>query len=118
MAAREPCVPGSHRHLGGALPRAGRDGTRVGAARGGPSALLTDLYELTMLAGYFEQGMYRLPATFDLFFRELPFEGGYAVMAGLDPALDFLESLRFREDDLDYIESIGLFRGPFIAYLS
>ena len=83
-----------------------------------PSALLTDLYELTMLAGYFEQGMHQLPATFDLFFRELPFDGGYAVMAGLDPALDFLESLRFREDDLDYIESIGLFRGPFIAYLS
>ena len=83
-----------------------------------PPALLTDLYELTMLAGYFEQDMHQLPATFDLFFRELPFQGGYAVMAGLDPALEFLESLKFREDDLDYVESIGLFRGPFLAYLS
>lgn len=83
-----------------------------------PSALLTDLYEITMLAGYFEQGMHQEPATFDLFFRESPFQGGYAVMAGLDPALDYLASLRFTEDDLEYLESLNLFRGAFIAYLS
>ncbi len=83
-----------------------------------PSALLTDLYELTMLAGYFEQGMHQVPATFDLFFRENPFEGGYAVMAGLDPAIEYLENLKFREEDLEYLESLRLFRGAFIAYLS
>ena len=82
------------------------------------SALLTDLYELTMLAGYFEQGMHHTPATFDLFFREAPFEGGYAVAAGLDSALDYLETLRFSEEDLEYLESLNLFRGAFIAYLS
>lgn len=83
-----------------------------------PSALLTDLYELTMLAGYFEQGMHQVPATFDLFFRELPFHGGYAIMAGVDPTLDYLERLRFHENELEYLESLGLFRGAFIAYLS
>ena len=83
-----------------------------------PPALLMDLYELTMLAGYFEQGMHERHATFDLYFRELPFQGGYAIMAGLDPALGYLESLRFDEGDLDYLESLRLFRGAFLAYLS
>jgi nicotinate phosphoribosyltransferase len=77
-----------------------------------------DLYELTMLAGYFERGMHETPATFDLFFREAPFQGGYAVMAGLDSALGWLESLRFDESDLDYLESLRLFKGAFLAYLS
>lgn len=83
-----------------------------------PPALLMDLYELTMLAGYFEQGIHERRATFDLYFREMPFQGGYAVVAGLDPALDYLESFRFHEGDLDYLESLHLFRGPFLAYLS
>jgi len=77
-----------------------------------------DLYELTMLAGYFEQGIHERRATFDLYFREMPFQGGYAVVAGLDPALDYLESFRFHEGDLDYLESLHLFGGPFLAYLS
>src|SRR6267142_953968 len=77
-----------------------------------------DLYELTMLAGYFEQGIHERHATFDLYFREIPFHSGYAVAAGLDPALDYLEALRFDEGDLDYLESIHLFSGPFLAYLS
>ncbi|HXL15095.1 MAG TPA: nicotinate phosphoribosyltransferase [Methylomirabilota bacterium] len=77
-----------------------------------------DLYELTMLAGYFERGMHERRATFDLSFRELPFQGGYAVMAGLDPALAYLESLRFDDGDLDYLESLLLFKGAFLAYLS
>ena len=83
-----------------------------------PPVLLMDLYELTMLAGYFEQSMHERHATFDLFFRDLPFQGGYAILAGLDPALEFLESFRFSEDDLDYLESLLLFKGAFLAYLS
>jgi nicotinate phosphoribosyltransferase len=77
-----------------------------------------DLYELTMLAGYFERGMHQEPATFDFFFREAPFQGAYAVLAGLDPALGWLTSLRFDESDLDYLESLRLFKGAFLAYLS
>jgi len=83
-----------------------------------PPALLMDLYELTMLAGYFGQGMHERRATFDLSFRELPFQGGYAVMAGLDPALKYLEQLRFDDADLDYLESLLLFKGAFLAFLS
>lgn len=62
------------------------------------STLTTDLYQLTMLAGYLEQGMQETEAVFDLFFRHNPFHGGYAVFAGLEPALEYLENLRFRGD--------------------
>lgn len=81
------------------------------------SPLLTDLYELTMLAGYLEEGFAEKKSVFDLYFRTNPFEGGYAVFAGLEPALDFLEKLRFSEDDLDYIRSTGLFQPRFIEFL-
>jgi nicotinate phosphoribosyltransferase len=54
------------------------------------SALLTDLYELTMLAGYLEEGMSETPAVFDLFFRHNPYGGGYAIFAGLETALSYL----------------------------
>lgn len=81
------------------------------------SPLLTDLYELTMLAGYVEEGMAEKPAVFDLYFRTNPFEGGYAVFAGLEPALDFLENLSFSGDDLDYLVRVGLFRPRFIDFL-
>jgi nicotinate phosphoribosyltransferase len=81
------------------------------------SALLTDFYELTMLAGYFEEGMHLKPAVFDLFFRTNPFTGSYAVFAGLEPALHYLEGLRFTEDDLDYLKSLGIFKPAFLHYL-
>ena len=81
------------------------------------SPLLTDLYELTMLAGYCREGMEAKPAAFDLYFRTNPFEGGYAVFAGLEPALDALAESRFAEDELAYLAGIGLFDEPFIAFL-
>lgn len=81
------------------------------------SPLLTDLYELTMLAGYFEKDMHRKEAVFDLFFRTNPFHGAYAVFAGLQTALDHLAGLRFSDADLDYLGSLGLFRKNFLDYL-
>ena len=81
------------------------------------SALLTDLYQLTMLAGYFEKGMHEAPAVFDLFYRTPPFEGGYAVFAGLEPALHYLSSLRFTDDDLFYLKGLKLFKPDFLDYL-
>ena len=59
------------------------------------SPLLTDLYELTMLAGYHNEGIAAQPAVFDLYFRVNPFVGSYAVFAGLEQALDFLEQAVF-----------------------
>lgn len=81
------------------------------------SPLLTDLYQLTMLAGYLEEGMAEEPAVFDLFFRHNPFQGGYAVFAGLETALSFLESINFTEDELEYLQGLGIFRPRFIDFL-
>jgi nicotinate phosphoribosyltransferase len=79
--------------------------------------LLTDLYELTMLAGYLEEGMSEKQAVFDLFFRTNPFEGGYAIFAGLEPALTYLERLRFLPDELAYLQGLGIFKPRFIEFL-
>ena len=83
----------------------------------GYSPLLTDLYELTMLAGYHQQGMAGQPAVFDLYFRTNPYNGSYAVFAGLQQALEFLEDARFGAEDLAYLQGLGLFRPDFIDYL-
>jgi len=81
------------------------------------SPLLTDLYELTMLAGYLEEGMADKPAVFDLFFRTNPFEGGYAVFAGLEPALEMLEQLSFDPEELAYLDGLGVFQPRFLDFL-
>lgn len=81
------------------------------------SPLLTDLYELTMLAGYLEEDMQEIPATFDLFFRHNPFQGGYAIFAGLDTALNYLENLAFTDDELSYLRNTNLFKPRFIDFL-
>ena len=81
------------------------------------SPLLTDLYELTMLAGYLEQGMHERPAVFDLFFRNNPFLGSYAVFAGLETALCYLEELAFNDEELSYLDGLRIFRPAFISYL-
>jgi nicotinate phosphoribosyltransferase len=77
---------------------------------------MTDLYELTMAASYFEQEMYA-PATFSLMVREYPSKRSYLVCAGLDPLLDYLESFHFRPDDLDYLEQTSLFPDKFLQFL-
>jgi len=69
------------------------------------SALSTDLYELTMIGGYYATGLSER-ATFDLFVRQLPPTRGYLVAAGLEQALDFLESLRFRSDEIDFLRTV------------
>jgi len=79
-------------------------------------ALLTDLYQLTMAACYFHQGMHE-EATFSLFIRKYPPNRGYFVAAGLEEALRYLSTLRFSEDDLAYLESTGLFQTKFLDYL-
>jgi len=72
------------------------------------SALLTDLYELTMALGYWREGRTEQEAAFHLYFRTAPFRGGYTVACGLEPALAYLERLHFTADDLAYL---GTLRG-------
>jgi nicotinate phosphoribosyltransferase len=80
-------------------------------------ALLTDLYQLTMAACYFDRGM-NDEATFSLFIRKYPEHRGYFVAAGLEEALNYLATLRFTEEDLAYLESTGRFQNRFLDYLN
>jgi nicotinate phosphoribosyltransferase len=81
------------------------------------AGLLTDLYELTMAASYYKNGM-NDPATFDLFIRELPERRHFLVACGLEHALRYLEDLRFEEDGLSYLATLGLFTDDFLSFLS
>lgn len=80
------------------------------------SALFTDLYELTMAQGYFHYGM-NSRVVFDMFFRRQPFGGGFSVFAGLEDLLNALKDLRFSQEDLDYLGSLGIFRKEFLDYI-
>lgn len=80
-------------------------------------ALLTDFYELTMMAGQLACDRGNLRVCFEYFFRSLPPNAGFAVAAGLDPLLDYLTNLRFEEDDLEYLRSLDRFDETFIEYL-
>ncbi|HDP35274.1 MAG TPA: nicotinate phosphoribosyltransferase [Candidatus Hydrogenedentes bacterium] len=80
-------------------------------------ALLTDFYELTMMAGHLKDGRTEQRVSFDYFFRAMPSHTGFAVAAGLDCFLSYLESLRFSESDLAYLKSLGVFDDAFLAYL-
>lgn len=80
-------------------------------------ALLTDFYELTMMAGYWKEGRAGQEVAFEYFFRSLPPHAGFAVAAGLGPFLDYLENLRFEDDDLDYLRSLRTFDRHFIDSL-
>jgi len=73
------------------------------------SALLTDLYQLTMLQGYYEQNMEEL-AVFEFFVRKLPENRGYLVAAGLAQVLTYLEQLRFSSDEIEWLASTGQFK--------
>ncbi|MBI5239948.1 MAG: nicotinate phosphoribosyltransferase [Elusimicrobia bacterium] len=73
---------------------------------GGSLALLTDLYQLTMAQGYWKSGLERHEAVFHLYFRKNPYAGSYALAAGLGLAAEYLERLRFTEDDLAYLASL------------
>lgn len=79
--------------------------------------LLTDLYELTMMQGYFKKGMDNKMVVFDLFYRKNPSGNGYAITAGLEQAIDYINNLTFKDDDLTYLKSLGMFEDDFIEYL-
>lgn len=87
------------------------------------AGLLTDLYQLTMASGYWKEGWARQEAVFQLFFRSLPFGSGYAIAAGLEAALRWLESYRFDAPALDYLAGLQsqsgkpLFEKPFLDAL-
>lgn len=81
------------------------------------AALLTDFYQLTMMAGYVRHGRAERPAVFEYFFRGLPEHTGFCVFAGLEDLLSDMENLRFTGDSVDWLASLGTFDSAFLDYL-
>lgn len=79
--------------------------------------LLTDLYELTMMQGYFLSDSHKKTVVFDLFFRKNPNGNGFSITAGLEQAIEYVKNLNFSEEDLDYLRSLHLFQDSFLNYL-
>ncbi|MBR4966422.1 MAG: nicotinate phosphoribosyltransferase [Lachnospiraceae bacterium] len=79
--------------------------------------LLTDLYELTMMQGYFKSQSNQT-VIFDLFYRRNPSNGGYAIAAGLEQAIAYIKELRFEEEDIAYLAGLHIFDKDFLDYLS
>ena len=79
--------------------------------------MLTDFYELTMANGYFEMGKKDEIAYFDMFFRKVPDDGGFAIMAGLEQVIKYLQNLSFSEADIEYLREKKCFSEGFLDYL-
>lgn len=79
--------------------------------------MIMDLYELTMANGIFDSDMRDTVAYFDMFFRRVPDKGGFAIMAGLKQLIEYMDNLKFTDEDIKYLESLNLFRQDFIDYL-
>ncbi|MBQ1639016.1 MAG: nicotinate phosphoribosyltransferase [Ruminococcus sp.] len=80
-------------------------------------AMLCDFYEFTMANGYFKNGYYQKNVYFDVFFRKVPDNGGFAVAAGLEQVIDYIRELHFEEEDIAYLRKKGIFDEGFLAYL-
>ena len=80
--------------------------------------MLCDFYELTMGNGYFADGMKDRIAYFDIFFRDVPDGGGFAIAAGLDQIIDYVLNLHFSAEDIEYLRGRKLFSEEFLAYLA
>lgn len=79
--------------------------------------MMTDLYQLTMMYGYYKTGKADQVVAFDLFFRKTAANNGYAIAAGLEQVIQYIENVRFTEDDISYLKSLDLFDDDFLHYL-
>src|SRR5699024_437633 len=79
--------------------------------------LLTDLYELTMMQGYFKNPTNQT-VIFDMFYRTNPCGGSFAITAGLEQMIEYIENLHFAEEDIDYLRGLHIFQEDFLEYLS
>jgi nicotinate phosphoribosyltransferase len=80
--------------------------------------MLTDLYQLTMMQGYYKFHDHNKIAVFDIFYRTNPFDAAFSVVAGLDQLIDYIEDLHFGPEDIRYLRSLNLFEEDFLNYLS
>ena len=79
--------------------------------------LMTDLYELTMMQGYYKNKAQNETVIFDAFYRTNPCGGGYAISAGLEQVIQYIRELHFDQEDIDYLDSLGIFQTDFLEYL-
>ena len=79
--------------------------------------LHTDLYQINMMKTYWETGVSEKKAIFEAYFRKLPFENGYAIFAGLERIVRYIEQLRFSKTDIDYLRELGQYPEEFLTYL-
>ena len=82
------------------------------------NTLLCDFYELTMANGYFKLGKKDEIAYFDVFFRNVPDGGGFAIAAGLEQVINYIKELKFTKEDIEFLRSKDLFGEEFLEYLS
>ena len=80
-------------------------------------AMLCDYYEFTMSNGYFKNGFYKRSVYFDVFFRKVPDNGGFAIAAGLEQVIEYIKELHFEDEDIEYLRSKGIFDEEFLEYL-
>lgn len=80
--------------------------------------LLTDLYELTMMQGYFRNKTQNETVIFDAFYRNNPGDGGYAIACGLEQVIQYVQELHFSQEDIAYLRSLHIFEENFLAYLA
>ncbi|MDO4476215.1 MAG: nicotinate phosphoribosyltransferase [Lachnospiraceae bacterium] len=80
-------------------------------------SMLTDLYELTMMQGYFKEKKTER-VVFDMFYRKNPCDGGFAIACGLEQVIDYIKNLRFSSEDVEYLRGLGIFEEDFLEYLS
>jgi nicotinate phosphoribosyltransferase len=96
---------------------AGQSGMEMENPMSNPNiTLMTDLYELTMMQGYYKNPTDKI-VVFDAFYRINPCDGGYAICAGLEQVIDYIRDLHFDPDDIDYLRSLHLFEDDFLEYL-
>ena len=79
--------------------------------------LLTDLYQLTMMQGYYKNHEQNETVIFDMFYRTNPMNSGYAIMAGLEQVIQYIQNLHFTKEDIEYLKNMHIFEGDFLNYL-
>jgi nicotinate phosphoribosyltransferase len=79
--------------------------------------MLTDFYEFTMMNGFFSEGCKDKTAYFDMFFRQIPDDGGFAIMAGVEQLTEYIKEISFTDDDISYLRGKGIFCEEFLEYL-
>ena len=81
-------------------------------------SMLCDFYEFTMANGYFKNGFFNKNVYFDVFFRKVPDNGGFAIAAGLEQVIEYIKELHFDAEDIEYLRSKGIFDERFLEYLA